>query len=92
MSTHRLKRVVEDWNVTPGDGYLYFTFRPPWVTVPTLETYFALHPEEKVFQDRRAKAAEEDEGQEADADELTEDAILGLEFQAAARNALPGMA
>ena len=28
----QLRKVVEDWNVTPGDGHLYFTFRPPWVT------------------------------------------------------------
>mmetsp|Transcript_5760 Transcript_5760/g.14746 ORF Transcript_5760/g.14746 Transcript_5760/m.14746 type:complete len:372 (+) Transcript_5760:22-1137(+) len=91
VSTHRLKRVVEDWNVTPGDGFLYFTFRPPWVTVPTLETYFALHPEEKVFQDRRAKTADSVDGQDADADEL-HDTELGPEFQEAARNALPGMA
>jgi uncharacterized protein (DUF1501 family) len=56
-SDYCLKKVVEDWNVTPGDGYLYFTFRPPWVRVPTLDTYYALHPEEKVFQDRRAAGA-----------------------------------
>ena len=32
VSKFSLKKVVEDWNVTPGDGHLYFTFRPPWVT------------------------------------------------------------
>ena len=26
-----LERVVEHWNVLPGDGFLYFTLRPPWV-------------------------------------------------------------
>ncbi|KAG2782368.1 hypothetical protein JG687_00000580 [Phytophthora cactorum] len=26
-----LRKVAEDWNSKPGDGGLYFAFRPPWV-------------------------------------------------------------
>lgn len=48
-------QVVEDWNVTPGDGHLYFTFRPPWVSVRVTDTFFSLHPEQRVFQDPRLK-------------------------------------
>lgn len=29
-SKFRLHKVAEDWNVKPGDGALYFAFRPPW--------------------------------------------------------------
>lgn len=46
---HGLRKVVEDWNVTPGDGFLYFTFRPPWVRVRVHEAFYALHPEERAF-------------------------------------------
>ncbi|GLE04823.1 hypothetical protein PINS_up013802 [Pythium insidiosum] len=28
---YRLHKVPEDWNAKPGDGGLYFVFRPPWV-------------------------------------------------------------
>jgi len=50
-----LRKVVEDWNVTPGDGHLYFTFRPPWVAARVTDTFYALHPEHRVFQDGRLK-------------------------------------
>ena len=50
-----LKKVVEDWNVTPGDGHLYFTFRPPWVTSRITDTFFSLHPEARTYQDPRLK-------------------------------------
>ncbi|KAL1495714.1 hypothetical protein AB1Y20_016577 [Prymnesium parvum] len=50
-----LRKVVEDWNVTPGDGHLYFTFRPQWVSVRVTDTFFSLHPEQRVFQDARLK-------------------------------------
>jgi len=50
-----LRKVVEDWNVTPGDGHLYFTFRPPWVAARVSDTFYALHPEQRVFQDPRLK-------------------------------------
>ena len=52
VSKFSLKKVVEDWNVTPGDGHLYFTFRPPWVTSRITDTFYALHPEQRVYQDR----------------------------------------
>jgi hypothetical protein len=29
-SKYNLVKVVEDWNSKPGDGGLYFVFRPPW--------------------------------------------------------------
>ena len=28
---YQLVKVVEHWNVRPGDGHVYFTLRPPWV-------------------------------------------------------------
>ncbi|KAG8465311.1 hypothetical protein KFE25_002618 [Diacronema lutheri] len=98
VSRHKLRKVVEDWNVTPGDGYLYFTFRPSWVHVPRLEAFYALHPEDKVYNDRRAaaaaaaKAAAADGDGDGDDDELDGDggaeAQLGAEFELAARNAM----
>ncbi|KAL4176341.1 hypothetical protein KRP22_001292 [Phytophthora ramorum] len=30
-SKYGLHKVAEDWNAKPGDGGLYFGFRPPWV-------------------------------------------------------------
>lgn len=57
INGNMLRKVVEDWNVTPGDGHLYFTFRPPWVTARITDSYFALHPEARVFQDPRLKRA-----------------------------------
>ncbi|POM60957.1 hypothetical protein PHPALM_30104 [Phytophthora palmivora] len=30
-SKYGLYRIAEDWNAKPGDGGLYFAFRPPWV-------------------------------------------------------------
>lgn len=30
-SKYKLHKVAEDWNAKPGDGGLYFVFRPPWV-------------------------------------------------------------
>ena len=41
--------------VTPGDGHLYFTFRPPWVVSRPLDTFYSLHPEQRTFQDPRLK-------------------------------------
>ena len=29
----QMARVVEHWNVMPGDGFLYFTLRPPWARI-----------------------------------------------------------
>ena len=31
MHEYTLSKVHEDWNTKPGDGGLYFVFRPPWV-------------------------------------------------------------
>ncbi len=55
VSKYQLKKVVEDWNVTPGDGHLYFTFRPPWVASRITDTFYSLHPEQRTYQDSRAK-------------------------------------
>ncbi len=33
VQKYYLKKIVEDWNTIPGDGYLYFMFRPPWVCI-----------------------------------------------------------
>lgn len=100
VSRHKLKKVVEDWNVMPGDGYVYFTFRPPWVHVSKLETFYSLHPEQRVFHDRRAEAAKAAAAEAAAAEAVSaegggsdggEEAALGPEFEHAARSALPGM-
>jgi hypothetical protein len=58
VSKFQLRKVVEDWNVTPGDGHLYFTFRPPWVTSRITDTFYALHPEQRVYQDSKFKRSE----------------------------------
>jgi len=55
VSKYMLRKVVEDWNVTPGDGHVYFTFRPPWVTSRITDTFFSLHPEQRAYQDPRLK-------------------------------------
>ena len=46
-SEYKLRRVVEDWAVQPGDGFLYFTLRPPWVHTATTDAFFTLHPEQR---------------------------------------------
>lgn len=46
---YMLKRIIEDWSTKPGDGFLHFTFRPPWVHARTVDTYFTLHPEQRMF-------------------------------------------
>merc|ERR1712205_203011 len=56
VSKFQLRKVVEDWNVTPGDGHLYFTFRPPWVTSRVTDTFFALHPEQRAFASQNSKS------------------------------------
>ena len=47
---YQLVKVVEHWNVRPGDGHVYFTLRPPWVKVRPVEAHYVLHPEERLFQ------------------------------------------
>lgn len=46
---YNLKKVVEDWHAQPGDGYLYYMFRPPWVRARQTDAFFTLHPEERNF-------------------------------------------
>lgn len=38
-------QVVEFWASRPGDGYVYYVLRPPWVAADKLDSFFALHPE-----------------------------------------------
>ena len=40
-------QVVEFWNTTPGDGYIYFVVRPPWVRPDRINSFFTIHPEER---------------------------------------------
>jgi len=75
VNKYLLKKVVEDWNVTPGDGHLYFTFRPPWVTTKMADTFYSLHPEHRSFQDPRTakhlhSTADDSYGGSASADAL----------------------
>jgi len=60
VSKFQLRKVVEDWNVTPGDGHLYFTFRPPWVTSRVTDTFFALHPEARTYASQDSKLKRSD--------------------------------
>uniref|UniRef100_A0A7S4B770 Uncharacterized protein n=1 Tax=Chrysotila carterae TaxID=13221 RepID=A0A7S4B770_CHRCT len=53
VNKNKLSKVVEDWNVTPSDGFLYFTLRPPWVSARVADTYYSLHPEERSYNDPR---------------------------------------
>tara|TARA_B110001452_G_C15168351_1_gene406137 strand:+ start:51 stop:1136 length:1086 start_codon:yes stop_codon:yes gene_type:complete len=86
---YTLKKVVEDWNVTPGDGHLYFTFRPPWVQSRPLDTYYSLHPEQRTFQDPRLKASRAAAAAAAAATDngaslsASESALLGSQFASA---------
>ena len=66
VSKFALRKVVEDWNVTPGDGHLYFTFRPPWVTARITDTFYALHPEQRVFGDKQFRQKESGGASSAD--------------------------
>ena len=54
---YQLVKVVEHWNVRPGDGHVYFTLRPPWVKVRPVEAHYVLHPEERLFQSGTTKTA-----------------------------------
>eukprot|EP00873_Tetraselmis_striata_P005526 jgi/Tetstr1/425790/TSEL_001573.t1 len=47
IQEYKLTKVVEHWSVQPGDGCVYYTFRPPWVAHNKLESFFTLHPEER---------------------------------------------
>ena len=47
VGDYQLKKVVEDWCSKPGDGFIYFMFRPPWVKARLVDSYYTLHPEER---------------------------------------------
>mgnify|MGYP000074998994 CR=1 FL=1 len=47
IDKHKLKKVLTDWNTKPGDGFLYFIFRPPWVRARAADVFFTLNPEER---------------------------------------------
>jgi hypothetical protein len=36
-------------NSRPGDTWLYFLFRPPWVRAKTTDVFFSLFPEKRVL-------------------------------------------
>lgn len=59
---HRLRRAAEDWDSSPGDGHVYFVFRPPWLR---------LRPADAFLSKEAAAAAreEEKEGKEEERDE-----------------------
>jgi hypothetical protein len=46
---YQLKRMVEDWDSKPNDGYRYFSFVPPWVKAAVVAPFFALNPEAAHF-------------------------------------------
>jgi hypothetical protein len=50
IEKYKLRRIVEDWNTKPGDGFLHFTFQPPWVHGRPTDTFFTLHPEQRSFE------------------------------------------
>ena len=78
VSKFMLKKVVEDWNVTPGDGHLYFTFRPPWVTARSLDTFYSLHPEERAFMDPRTRMKK---SVQADAERSAKEASMDMSME-----------
>mmetsp|Transcript_22626 Transcript_22626/g.31544 ORF Transcript_22626/g.31544 Transcript_22626/m.31544 type:complete len:328 (+) Transcript_22626:165-1148(+) len=40
VTKYDVTRVTEQWNVKPGDGSIYFTLRPPWVTKKLTEDVY----------------------------------------------------
>mmetsp|Transcript_42962 Transcript_42962/g.71635 ORF Transcript_42962/g.71635 Transcript_42962/m.71635 type:complete len:353 (-) Transcript_42962:185-1243(-) len=44
VRTYQMTRVTEQWNVKPGDGSIYFTLRPAWVTKRIDEDTFVAPP------------------------------------------------
>jgi len=61
---NRLTKIVELWNHDPGDGCLYFAFKPPFVKRPPLESFYTIHPEHKSYQTLRAHHASEQSARE----------------------------
>jgi hypothetical protein len=49
ISSHGLSKVVELWNHEPGDGSVYYAFKPPWVKRAATDSYYVLHPDRKNF-------------------------------------------
>jgi hypothetical protein len=54
VSENKLSKVVELWNHRPGDGSLYFCYKPVHVKRAASEVFFTLHPEHRSFQTLRA--------------------------------------
>ena len=50
VNKHSFTKVVESWNVAPGDNFIYFTLQPPWVHRNRNEAFYRLHPETRVFE------------------------------------------
>jgi hypothetical protein len=48
VSEYALSKLVELWNHSGSDGFLYYAFRPPWVRRTAQESFFVLHPEMSV--------------------------------------------
>eukprot|EP00892_Ulva_mutabilis_P002739 jgi/Ulvmu1/12466/UM009_0118.1 len=46
----RLSKVVEHWDITPGNGNAYYALRPPWVPQPITDAFYTLHPEQRSYQ------------------------------------------
>eukprot|EP00899_Mesostigma_viride_P018061 jgi/Mesvir1/26256/Mv01619-RA.1 len=46
---YQLTKAVENWDCSPGDGWVYYAFRPPWVKQHTLDPFYTLHPEERTY-------------------------------------------
>jgi hypothetical protein len=49
ISSHGLSKVVELWNHEPGDGSVYYAFKPPWVKRSSTDSYYVLHPDRRSF-------------------------------------------
>lgn len=47
ISEFGLRKVPEIWNHAPGNGCVYFAFRPHWVARSSVHSYYTLHPDEK---------------------------------------------
>ncbi len=45
VSEYGLSKLVELWNHSADDGFVYYAFRPPWVRRRADESFFTLHPE-----------------------------------------------
>eukprot|EP00741_Cyanophora_paradoxa_P006990 tig00001067_g6762.t1 len=48
VTKYGLTRLVDKWGVQ-AEGFLTFTFKPPWVHLRASDAYFALNPQERLF-------------------------------------------